>query len=135
MTNKIKHLEMIQDIIKRMAGNSFSLKGWAVTLVSGIFALSSKDADKMYFLIAYVPIILFWLLDSYYLMQERLYRRLYDCVRKSSDIEASFSMNVSGNDFKTEKTKYISCVLSPTEILFYFPLAIVSTGIIIITNL
>ena len=31
--NKIKHLEMVQDVIKRMASNSFILKGWAVTLV------------------------------------------------------------------------------------------------------
>lgn len=32
-----------------MASNSFALKGWTVTLVAGIFALASKDADKMYF--------------------------------------------------------------------------------------
>ena len=38
MDNKIKHLELIQGIINRMAGNSFMLKGWAVTLVAGIFS-------------------------------------------------------------------------------------------------
>ena len=38
---KLKHLEFIQGIITRMANNSFMLKGWAVTLVAGIFALSS----------------------------------------------------------------------------------------------
>ena len=81
MENKIKHLEIIQGVINRMAGNSFALKGWAVTLVAGIFALASKDADKLYFLVAYIPIIVFWGLDSYYLLQERLYRSLYDKVR------------------------------------------------------
>ena len=50
MDNKINHLEMIQGVINRMASNSFMLKGWAVTLAAGIFALASKDADKMYFL-------------------------------------------------------------------------------------
>lgn len=49
MENRIKHLELIQVIITRMAGNSFMLKGWAVTLVSGIFVLASKDTDKLYF--------------------------------------------------------------------------------------
>lgn len=39
MESKIKHLEMIQGIINRMASNSFYLKGWAVTLVAGIFAI------------------------------------------------------------------------------------------------
>lgn len=71
--SKLKHLEMIQGIINRMASNSFALKGWAVTLVAGIFALASKDTDKIYFLIAYVPIVVFWFLDSYYLLQERLF--------------------------------------------------------------
>ena len=73
MENKIKHLELIQGVINRMAGNSFALKGWAVTLIAGIFALASKDADKIYFLVAYIPITVFWGLDSYYLLQERLY--------------------------------------------------------------
>ena len=59
MDNKVNHLEMIQGVISRMASNSFALKGWAVTLVAGIFALSSKDADKLYFLVAYIPIIVF----------------------------------------------------------------------------
>lgn len=43
---KVPHLEMIQGVINRMARNSFALKGWAVTLVAGIFALSSKNTDK-----------------------------------------------------------------------------------------
>ena len=60
MEKKINHLEMIQGIINRMASNSFALKGWAVTLIAGIFALAGKDADKMYFLVAYIPIIIFW---------------------------------------------------------------------------
>lgn len=75
--HKVSHLEMIQGVINRMAGNSFALKGWAVTLVAGIFALSSKDADRTYFIVAYIPIIVFWFLDSYYLLQERLFRSLY----------------------------------------------------------
>ena len=65
-----KYLEMIQDVVKRMATNSFMLKGWAVTLVAGIFALSAKDTNKIFFIVAYIPIILFWFLDSYYLQLE-----------------------------------------------------------------
>lgn len=39
MEKKLTHLEMIQAVITRMAGNSFARKGWAVTLVAGLFAL------------------------------------------------------------------------------------------------
>ncbi len=135
MENKLKYLELIQGIINRMSSNSFALKGWAVSLVAGIFALSSKDADKLYFLIAYVPIIVFWGLDSYYLLQERLFRTLYNKVRKLDKEEVDFDMDTSLDEFKTDKNKYFACVFSSTEIGFYLPLALLSTGIIIITHL
>lgn len=35
-----KHLEFIQGIINRMGGNSFALKGLAVTLVTAIIGIS-----------------------------------------------------------------------------------------------
>ena len=93
MDNKLKHLELIQGVINRMASNSFKLKGWAVTLASGIFALASKESDKMYFLITYVPVIVFWFLDAYYLWQERLYRTLYNDVRMKDENDIDFSLN------------------------------------------
>lgn len=124
MEKKIKHLEMIQAIIKRMASNSFMLKGWAVTLVTGIFVLSGKDNDKIYYLVAYIPIIVFWFLDAYYLRQERLYRSLYEKVRALSDSEIDFSLKASPKEFNDEKNKYIRSFISLTEVLFYIPLAI-----------
>lgn len=133
MENKIKHLELIQGVINRMAGNSFALKGWTVTLVAGIFALSSKDADKRYFLVAYIPVIVFWILDSYYLLQERLYRSLYEKVRLTSEKEIDFSMKVSAEDFKSNTNTLWNCIFSKTELWFYFPLAIVSTAVVIIS--
>lgn len=133
--NKITHMEMIQGIINRMGGNSFSLKGWAVTLVAGIFALASKDTDKMYFLIAYVPIVVFWFLDAFYLLQERLYRALYNKVRVMKEEDVNFDMNTDLPELKRKKTKYIDCLFSKTEFGFYLPLALVTAGIIIITHL
>ena len=133
MDNKIKHLEMIQGIINRMAKNSFALKGWAVTLVAGVFALASKDADKLFCLIAYAPILIFWGLDSYYLLQERLYRALYNKIRNVAEEQVDFDMNTKLPEFKSAKNTWISCVASKTEMLFYIPLALLSTGIVLLT--
>ena len=133
--NKIKHLEMVQGVINRMASNSFMLKGWAVTLVAGIFALASKGTDKLYFLIAYIPIVVFWGLDSYYLLQERLYRDLYNKVRLLNEKDVDFSMKATKEEFCSEKNCIFSCLLSKTEILFYLPLALVCAGIIFITHI
>ena len=135
MENKLKHLEMVQSVINRMANNSFMLKGWAVTLVAGIFVLAGKDTDKLYFLVAYIPVIVFWGLDSYYLLQERVYRGLYEKVRLSEESEIDFSLRVTKEEFGNEKNKFIFCVVSITELWFYFPLALVCTGIIIVTHI
>ena len=80
---RAKHLELIQGVINRLAGNSFSMKGWSITLVSALFALAAKDANVRYAALALLPAICFWGLDTYYLRQERLYRKLYDAVRLS----------------------------------------------------
>ena len=135
MDNKVNHLEMIQGVISRMSSNSFALKGWAVTLVAGIFALSSKDADKLYFLVAYIPIVVFWGLDAYYLLQERLYRALYNKVRNLPENEINFDMNTSPSEFHTNKNTYWWCFVSKTILWFYLPLALITAGIIILTHL
>jgi len=70
MQAKIKHLEFIQDTIKGMAGNSFLLRGWSITLIVAIFTLSSKVYSPVYLWIILFTTIIFWALDSYYLFQE-----------------------------------------------------------------
>lgn len=130
MEKQMKHMEMIQNVINRMASNSFALKGWAVTLVVGIFALASKDADKRFFLVAYVPILIFWGLDTYYLLQERRYRALYEKVRCTEEDAIDFSMNAALPEFKSGKNNYMDCLISKTELLFYLPLVLL-VGLII----
>ncbi len=76
-----KHLEFIQNAVNRMASNSFILKGWSVTLITGIIALSLTTSTTRFIYLAFVPSIAFWGLDAYYLRQEKLFRKLYDYVR------------------------------------------------------
>lgn len=94
MDNRTKHLEFIQCVVNRLSTNSFLLKGWSVLLVSALFALSASDAEPAFVFVAYVPALIFWGLDGYFLWQERLYRALYNRVR-SPDAEADFSMDIS----------------------------------------
>lgn len=88
-----KHLELIQGVINRMAGNSFHLKGWSVVLVSALFALAARDAKVYFVYLAFLPAIAFWVLDGYFLWQERMYRKLYDAVRAEKGPNSDFSMN------------------------------------------
>ena len=127
METKQKHLEFIQTAINRMAGNCFLLKGWAITLVAALFALSAKDANCNYFLIAYFPVIIFWILNGYFLSQERLFRALYDHVRKLDESKIDFSMNTS--NFETSKNNWLCSIFSKTLLIFYLTLV----GVMLIT--
>ena len=88
-----KHLEFIQNIINRMANNSFILKGWSVTLVTGIIGFSLVNSITHLIFLALVPALIFWGLDAYYLRQERLFRKLYDHTINTSKQSKSFSLN------------------------------------------
>src|SRR6266849_541276 len=116
--NKLKHLEFIQSVINRMSGNCFLLKGWSVTLVAALFALAAKDANKNYVIVAYFPVVIFWVIDAYFLSQERLFRGLYDDIRKKKEDEIDFSMNAE--QYYCRRNSWASSFFSKTLLLFYF---------------
>lgn len=78
----VKHLDMVQSAINRMAGNSFILKGWTITLTAALFDLAAKDAQRWVIVIAFFPAIAFWGLDAFYLELERRFRRMHEEVAK-----------------------------------------------------
>lgn len=133
MQKKIKHLEMIEDVIERMAKNSFQLKGWSMTLVSAIIALSSKDSDQRFILFAIIPIITFGFLDAYYLQQERKYKLLYKNVADRSEDNIDFNMDtrkIVGSAEEMSKLCILKCIFSFSVIPFY--VAITATGALLV---
>ena len=100
--SKLEHLKMLQAVITRMASNSFMVKGWCVTLVSALIALSAKDAKYMV-LVAFLPVLMFWWLDAYFLHQEKLFRELFDYVRENGKEDSDFSMKTLGKESKDDK--------------------------------
>ena len=117
MDKKLKHLEFLQATIARMAANSFLLKGWSVTLAAALFALSAKDANPKLIAIAYYPVLVFWVLDGYFLSQERLFRALYDKVRQTPEANIDFSMDT--REFYRGRNTWAAAALSKTLLIFY----------------
>ena len=117
MENKIRHLELIQVTINRFSTNSFQIKGWSVVIVSALFALAASGTNSSFVLLAYIPAIVFWGLDGYYLSMERLYRKLYEIVREKKEDQVDFSMNTAGLNEK--KYPWVSSTLSKTLIPFH----------------
>ncbi|MFZ4525568.1 MAG: hypothetical protein ACOYOE_08495 [Chlorobium sp.] len=114
---KIAHLGFIQGVINRMGANSFLLKGWSITLVAAVFALSSKDADQRFVLLAYFPVIVFWVLDAYFLHQERLFRKLYEKV--AADLISSEKFVLNTSIVRDEVASVSKVFFSNTLLLFH----------------
>ena len=102
MENKIKHLEFIQTVITRMNQNSFQIKGWMITIVSALLALYASSGKQIYILVAIVPTVIFWFLDTYYLQQERKFRGVYNDVAGLSPEDS----RVDVRDFEMSIQKY-----------------------------
>lgn len=75
-----KHMDYVQAIITRLANNSFLMKGWALTLSSALLGFAIAQDNPFLSLAALVPLVAFWLLDAYYLCQERAFRKMYSDI-------------------------------------------------------
>jgi len=117
MENKRTHLQMIQVVINRMAGNSFYLKGWSVVLVSALFALAAGDSKAFFVYVAFFPALAFWILDGFFLRQEGFFRKLYDHVRNKHEPEIDFSMDTSV--VASEVKGWLRVTLSNTLLVFH----------------
>ena len=115
--NKIAYLQMIQEPIGRMSTASAIFKGFAATIVAGIAALSYSEVNTWVLGLSFVPVLLFALLDIYYLKLEKKYRYLYEQVR-TDEHEVDFSMKLT-RDNKVAKTRIWDCIKSPSIWLFY----------------
>jgi hypothetical protein len=91
---KLKHLELIQAVINRMAQNSFLFKAWAITIAAGVSALAASSAARSVIWIAVGSTVIFWGLDGYYLRLERCFIELYDRVAGSADADVDLKMSI-----------------------------------------
>jgi len=120
----IEEIKIVQDIIKRMSGHSFLIKGWTITLV--VAALLFKVEQKLINQIplAYIPLIMFWFLDSYYLRQEKLYRELHKWLannRLKTDVHL---FDLSTTRFESAELALCKVAACGINLVFYMPIAV-----------
>lgn len=122
MEDKLKHLEFIQNTVSRMASNLFMLKGWSITLIAALFGFATQGSNQKFVIVAYFLVVIFWVLDGYFLSQERKYRALYDEVRLKNEDQIDFSMNTS--KFDIGRNTWLASIVSKTISIFYLTLII-----------
>jgi hypothetical protein len=132
--DQIKHIELIQAVITRMASNSFLLKGWSVTLSAALIGLAvGKDVNMKFAFLALFPPVLFWGLDAFYMRQERLFRQLYDRIRVMSDADwranGMFIMS-STADVEIQVPSWLSTIFEPIVAVVHLLVIILVYGIL-----
>ena len=76
-----KHLEFIQNVIARMSSASSVAKGWCLTVATGALGFAVTQQSRSVALLGLLSVVLFGLLDTRYLREERKFRCLYEDAR------------------------------------------------------
>ena len=133
-----KEIDLIQNVINRMANNSFLLKGWLVSLVVVILALTKETivaTDLSYFsLILLFPVIVFWYLDAFFLHKERCYRKLYEWVIENREKTQEYSYSLNYSRFEKD-VKSIFCIMFSKTLYPFYGLVVLILILVTIYNL
>lgn len=101
--SRIKHLELIHNVIDRLSHKSFLIKSWSITAITALMAFGIDKEDYRIFIIGFPVSIVFWFLDSQYLWLEKVFRKLFEGVRKK-EVEP-MSMDISVHKKQVNRLK------------------------------
>lgn len=96
------HISMLQKIISRMSNNSANCKNWTITIVTAVAVLLINQDINIW--ICVIPIMLFYLIDCYYLGLERL------CIKSQQNFLHKVSENNFADDLYTINELSDSCL-------------------------
>ena len=137
---KMQHLEFIQNIITRMNTNSFQIKGVTVAIITACLALYASDKTVLMIFVPIIPTFILWFLDSYYLLQERKFRALYDDVAniKNPPLCNPKPYEMPIHKYTADKKDSLSfwrVFFSQTIAIFYLPLILMLLLLFIALNI
>jgi hypothetical protein len=97
--------------------------------VAAFYALLSTRFEPWLAAAGLIPLVAFWWTDGYFLWQERLFRALYDEVRRASPTVELMSMDV--RIYMIER-RWAAATLSRTFTICYAPLTMLNLFLIVI---
>jgi len=112
MAVKEKHLDHIQAVITRHNTNSFTIKGWTITICTAVFTIAGTWKEPILALVALVPITVLWVLDSLYLANERCFVSLYRAAISDYSLKVKNDELLKEHQVKSEDGK----IYSETEV-------------------
>lgn len=148
-----KEIDLVQDVLKRMAANSFRVKAWTMAILGGVLALSkeiifqtpstpvNEVASISLSIFLVLEVIVFWYLDGFFLRAKRRYKNLYQWLleyRHQTD-EYLYDLNtftraVNGKSTEIKAPSVIKAMLSKTLLPFYV-LPFLFVAVLLVYNL
>ena len=117
----VKHLEMLQSLVTRMATYGASLKSYCITVTTAVIGFAFTLHRPAVAALALLPVIAFGIADAQYLRVERRFRQLFDLARKESwDAMPSFDISLQSAPAQS----FLSAATSWSIVWFYVPLAV-----------
>ena len=105
---KMQHLEFVQNVITRMNTNSFQIKQFAIAITTTVLGLYVIKSIAEIILVPIITNLILWFLDTFYLLQERKFRGLYDDIVNNK--VTLYKMSVDDYTFeKRQDKKYWYC--------------------------
>jgi hypothetical protein len=133
MELRVKYLEMIQTVISRVANNGAALKNYCLTLVTAICGFSISLQRPLVAAMAFLPVIIFALLDAQYLKVERRFRGLFDQIAQEDwSTMPTFQIDLALT--KTQQISFLAVLCSWSILIFYAPLAVAIVAIVLISG-
>ena len=128
---KAKALDYVEVIIASMREASFKCKEFCIVICSALMTVYAalKQTSSLFIFLCTLVLLLFWLLDSFYLYKERIlrteYRRIASMNYEQGDTTPLlFNTRVIGKEMIKGILKALFCSVSTG--MLYLPLVILS---------
>lgn len=133
-----KEIDLIQSCIKRMAHNSFLIKGWTVTVYTALLTLALDNISLFHLCIVLLIITcMFWSLDAFFLVTEKEYRKIYSWVlkeRPNGNRELLYELNPFAFKGKIQAREGVVDVMCSGTLSSFYGLLVVLVVIILFYN-
>lgn len=126
---KRQHLEFVQNVITRMASNSFQIKGFTMVMATLLAGLWGESKNILFLYLVIPATIMCAFVDAYYLQLERKYRKLYsnsvDRLEVKSTLKEVYNMDVC-----SISCSYWECLFSKSMAMPYLIILLLIVGVV-----
>jgi hypothetical protein len=127
----IREIAIVQRMIGRLESRSFLIKGWTIALVVAVLLIHASDHQA---LLAFIPILGFWVYDAYHVWQVRLYAKLHQWISENRLKVSEHLFDMSVHTFK-ETVPSVARTMFSGRVVWFYGCLLLLTGLHLVSSL